>query len=1028
MFKNNHDYSLKHILPFVVVFALVGGYVIFKSFASTTLMPVIQGIIDQGVAGDKACFQMPATGYSSVVKAAVIDARWSDIQPVEGGPIVHTPPSTTANCNPGIKPTENEIDYAIRLTQGTGIQLKLRLRAGIDAPAWAKSLGGFTPFQVCDDPSVSSQCGTVGPFWTSAFNSAYDDLQTKLAALYDGKINETVMSECATDYPEPFLRGIGTFPGDTVAQDEQCFTNMINDQNVWKSTRSGLAFNPYNPRGVANPSPQPSLNGEAFSEYMMGQCRSILGSRCVLENFSIRDSSGNPGPDPTYTTMYQKIASYGPPIEFQVADPANISNWQGALTFAAGYGASGVEMLHTYYSGITVSALTPYYNSLLANSTGSTSPSPSISSLSPSSGLTTGGNSVSIGLANFPSGTPSSVTFGGTAGTGISRSGNTVNVTVPAHSAGAVTATVTIGSSSASSSYTYNNPVPQYPDLIVTSLSVSPSSPVIGDDVTFSMVVKNQGAAAVPSGTAIGGAFLIDGTDVTLERGFSSGLAAGNTVTLTANQGSGSNSHSYWIAVAGNHSLEGYVNDQGTITESNSSNNTLSQALNVPNPPPPQAPNPPTNVHSTSQTISSISLAWTASVPGNNGDPASQLTYYINRNGSLVGHTALGVTSYTDSGLSYATTYDYTIYAEDTANRASADSNGFTQATANLNCATPSAPGNFKGSASSDGTSVNLTWNAVTAIAPCAIAHYELEQNGVTIAQVNAPTTAYNVTNLTPATSYTFNVLAVTNDSHAGASSTVQVTTATVTSTIPPSAPTNVVALPVSDSQVNLSWTASTDPSSGIKDYQVERDGTVIGSTNTTSFGDSNLSANTQYSYIVIAVNGVNLTTASSPVSVTTLQAPSSGGGGSVVEEVAVSGGGASGTIGTTPLIPLLQNTTSVGSGSDSSNNSSGGTDQSFNPTATNPVSDNPSAVNTTPQSKGSVKTESIGIRLVSGLSGTVLVLFGIVVSILYIRKQLLSRVFTSSITDLIPADDSNSRLTAGTIVHPDEQNKDNRL
>ncbi len=867
-----------YLVVFILIFASAGSILLFGSHAATSNKTPIQGLLDRGGLGGNT-YSMPSSTVLSEINGVVANVSWAQLQASQGGAI-----SSTNQLNSALQQVAQ-----YNSTHSHQLEVKARIFAGTDSPTWAEKIDGWNPVNICNRQNGGSNCGNIGPFWTTDYDNAYKTFMIDLANATDANgytydndplLHDVTIAQCMTIYAEPFQRddlNLGQVlyytpstdpqPNYTglpysVSNDENCLTDSVDNMGAaWKHTNISYSLNPFKP--WTNATTQSSSPGESFTNTIMQHCRAVLGSQCTLENNSIRDSyigqqnqSGN---------LYYDITNKGPDITYQTATSSSVGNLDNTVAWAAQIGANAIELPNGYSSLLTSAQMSTLSAALLANPmNGSTSPSPSISSLSPSSGLTTGGNSVSIGLANFPSGTPSSVTFGGTAGTGISRSGNTVNVTVPAHSAGAVTATVTIGSSSASSSYTYNNPVPQYPDLIVTSLSVSPSSPVIGDDVTFSMVVKNQGAAAVPSGTAIGGAFLIDGTDVTLERGFSSGLAVGNTVTLTANQGSGSNSHSYWIAVAGNHSLEGYVNDQGTITESNSSNNTLSQALNVPNPPPPQAPNPPTNVHSTSQTISSISLAWTASVPGNNGDPASQLTYYINRNGSLVGHTALGVTSYTDSGLSYATTYDYTIYAEDTANRASADSNGFTQATANLNCATPAAPGNFKGSASSDGTSVNLTWNAVTAIAPCAIAHYELEQNGVTIAQVNAPTTSYNVTNLTPATTYTFNVLAVTNDSHAGASSTVQVTTATVTSTIPPSAPTNLVALPVSDSQVNLSWTASTDPSSGIKDYQIERDGSVIGTTNTTSFGDSNLSANTSYTYIVIAVNGVNLTTASS--------------------------------------------------------------------------------------------------------------------------------------------------------------------
>jgi hypothetical protein len=42
------------------------------------------------------------------------------------------------------------------------------------------------------------------------------------------------------------------------------------------------------------------------------------------------------------------------------------------------------------------------------------------------------------------------------------------------------------------------------PDMIVSSISMSPSNPAAGQAVTFSAVVTNQGNAATPAGVVIG--------------------------------------------------------------------------------------------------------------------------------------------------------------------------------------------------------------------------------------------------------------------------------------------------------------------------------------------------------------------------------------------------------------------------------------------------------------------------------------------------------------------------------------------
>ncbi len=69
-------------------------------------------------------------------------------------------------------------------------------------------------------------------------------------------------------------------------------------------------------------------------------------------------------------------------------------------------------------------------------------PPPTVNSVSPSSGSTSGGTAVTIAGANFLSG--ATVTFGGTAATNVVVvSSTTITATTPAHAAGAVTVTVT---------------------------------------------------------------------------------------------------------------------------------------------------------------------------------------------------------------------------------------------------------------------------------------------------------------------------------------------------------------------------------------------------------------------------------------------------------------------------------------------------------------------------------------------------------------------------------------------------------
>ncbi|MGW7522870.1 glycosyl hydrolase family 18 protein [Streptomyces sp. NPDC054783] len=67
-----------------------------------------------------------------------------------------------------------------------------------------------------------------------------------------------------------------------------------------------------------------------------------------------------------------------------------------------------------------------------------------------------------------------------------------------------------------------------------------------------------------------------------------------------------------------------------------------------------------------------------------------------------------------------------------------------------------------------------------------------------------------------------------------------------------PSAPGTPTASNVTDTSVNLSWGAATDDK-GVKNYDVLRDGKVVGTVTTTSYTDSALTAGTDYSYTVQA-------------------------------------------------------------------------------------------------------------------------------------------------------------------------------
>jgi len=218
--------------------------------------------------------------------------------------------------------------------------------------------------------------------------------------------------------------------------------------------------------------------------------------------------------------------------------------------------------------------------------------------------------------------------------------------------------------------------------------------------------------------------------------------------------------------------------------------------------------------------------------------------------------------------------------AYDAAGNVSSDSHTVT--VANGDTQVPTAPTGLSAKATAY-NAVSLSWTASTD--NVGVTGYNIIRNGVPVAKVGA-VTSYGDTGLSANTSYMYQVQAFDDAGNTSpASSQVSVTTPQIPDTTPPAAPTNVTATAVSSNQVNLSWTASTD-NVGVTGYDILRapgtsGGTfaVVGSSTTTSFADTGLTASTSYRYQVRAKDAAgNLSAVSNTVTVTTLPGGGTGG------------------------------------------------------------------------------------------------------------------------------------------------------
>jgi chitodextrinase len=235
-------------------------------------------------------------------------------------------------------------------------------------------------------------------------------------------------------------------------------------------------------------------------------------------------------------------------------------------------------------------------------------------------------------------------------------------------------------------------------------------------------------------------------------------------------------------------------------------------------------------------------LTWNAS----SDSCATVAGYRIYRNGSLIG-TSSG-TSYTDTGVNGVTTYSYTVLAYDStsAANASAQSTALSVTTAALPYQITDASGNVIAAASSLYRSaiVPAVCGPGTGNGPC---NYVVTQKYGSQLVVRTDTNGVN-SFLAPG----YSIGSGTNYM------ATYGTAATYGGYLPPDTPTGLTGGAVSSSQVNLSWTASSDTSGVLAGYRVFRNGSQIGTTAATSYSDTTTTCNTFYSYTVFAYDAAS--------------------------------------------------------------------------------------------------------------------------------------------------------------------------
>ena len=275
-----------------------------------------------------------------------------------------------------------------------------------------------------------------------------------------------------------------------------------------------------------------------------------------------------------------------------------------------------------------------------------------------------------------------------------------------------------------------------------------------------------------------------------------------------------------------------------------------------------EAPSDPTNVAASNVTDSSADITWNAST-----DNVAVTGYDVYVNGTLDGSTSS--TSYSLSGLSPETSYSVGVKAKDAAGNESGEGTTSFTTGAFVDSQAPTEPTNLS-SSNETTTSADITWTASTD--NVGVTGYNVYVGG-TLDGTTA-STSYSLTGLSPATTYSVAVEATDDAGNTSTQASIDVTTLTPPDETAPSDPTNVAASNVTDSSADITWSASSD-NVAVTGYDVYVNGTLDGSTASTSYSLTGLSPETSYSVGVKAKDAAGNESGEGTTSFTTTQTQS---------------------------------------------------------------------------------------------------------------------------------------------------------
>ena len=306
----------------------------------------LKGLVTMGPATPAG--SVPANNFEElyahpgVYSAAVIELFWSQLEPSQG---VFDDSSLVAGLN-GIAAYNAKYP-------STPVVAKLRIFMGLGTPQWVISATGAVTLT---DPT-SGTSGTIGEFWTPAYRTLWQALQTHLASEYDtnATVAEVAITSCSSLTGEPFIipngkDGIAAFhaAGYTDAQAMTCLSGAPADYAAWKYTPLDFTFNPYvaTDTGVG-------VAQTTFPIQIMDAFRAALGTRAVVANHGLQPTLSGQAPAiyTEFTNLYNQAVAAGTisPLEFQTVSPT--VDWPTSITDGLTFHPTEIEIWDTVAAG-----------------------------------------------------------------------------------------------------------------------------------------------------------------------------------------------------------------------------------------------------------------------------------------------------------------------------------------------------------------------------------------------------------------------------------------------------------------------------------------------------------------------------------------------------------------------------------------------------------------------------------------------------------------------------------------------------